>query len=148
MNEALGAAADTKLYLQNYGGDLSRETPSGWRSPRLGPGVPVGPKSTYIREPPYFDGFAPRPDQRTGHPAARALAIFGNGPPMTYLPRGAMIATGRRCDSWPRSPEDRQRPRRPDAGPLVGTRREAVEIGRLPDVRALRVHWYTRPRAR
>src|ERR1700737_5261621 len=27
MNEALGAAADTKLYLQNYGGDLSRETP-------------------------------------------------------------------------------------------------------------------------
>src|SRR3982074_569812 len=79
MNEALGAAADTKLYIQNYGGDLSRETPE-WVEIAAPSGLVYqwDPKSTYIREPPYFENFTPRPDQRTGIRAARALAIFGD----------------------------------------------------------------------
>jgi len=77
MNEALGAAADTSCTCRTTAAISRARPPSGWRSPRPRPGVPVDPKSTYIREPPYFDGFAPRPDQRTGIRAARALAIFG-----------------------------------------------------------------------
>src|SRR5712664_2750231 len=79
MNEALGAAADTKLYLQNYGGDLSRETPE-WVEIPAGTGLVYAwnPKSTYIREPPYFEGFKDRPAKREDIRAARPLAIFGD----------------------------------------------------------------------
>jgi aconitate hydratase len=95
MNEALGAAADTKLYLQNYGGDLSRETPE-WVEITAPSGLVYqwDPKSTYIREPPYFDSFAPRPDQRTGIRAARALAIFGDSVTTDHIsPAGAITPT-------------------------------------------------------
>jgi aconitate hydratase A / 2-methylisocitrate dehydratase len=95
MNEALGAAADTKLYLQNYGGDLSRETPE-WLEITAPSGLVYqwDPKSTYIREPPYFENFAPRPDQRTGIRAARALAIFGDSVTTDHIsPAGAIKPT-------------------------------------------------------
>jgi aconitate hydratase len=92
MNEALGAAADTKLYLQNYGGDLSRETPE-WVEITAPTGLVYqwDPKSTYIREPPYFENFSARPDQRTGIRAARALAIFGDSVTTDHIsPAGAI----------------------------------------------------------
>src|SRR5256885_16174786 len=92
MNEALGAAADTKLYLQNYGGDLSRETPE-WVEITAPSGLVYqwDPKSTYIRDPPYFESFPPRPAQRTGTRAARALAIFDDSVPPDHIsPAGAI----------------------------------------------------------
>jgi len=67
------------------------------RNPRVGGDrAPSGlvyqwdPKSTYIREPPYFENFTSRPDQRTGVRAARALAIFGDSVPRSHLARGAI----------------------------------------------------------
>jgi len=65
MNEALGAAADTKLYLQNYGGDLSRENSRvGGDHRAAGAGIPVGPEEhVHPGAAPYFENFTPRPDQ-------------------------------------------------------------------------------------
>src|SRR5436190_9924416 len=95
MNEPLGAAADTKLYIQNYGGDLSRETPE-WVEITAPSGLVYqwDPRSTYIREPPYFENFTPRPDQRTGIRAAKALAIFGDSVTTDHIsPAGAIKPT-------------------------------------------------------
>jgi aconitate hydratase len=95
LNEALAVAADTALYRQNYGGDLSRQTPEWAQIP-----APKGlvyewdPKSTYIREPPYFEGFSPKPDQRQSVRAARALAIFGDSVTTDHIsPAGAIKPT-------------------------------------------------------
>src|SRR6266481_5379874 len=77
LNQALGAAADTQLYRQNYGGDLSRETPE-WVKITAPAGLVYqwDPRNTYIREPPYFQDFQPKPDKRTSVRGATALAIF------------------------------------------------------------------------
>src|SRR5438876_4719775 len=56
LNEALGAVADAEMYRKNYGGDLSRESRE-WSEIPAGRGLVYAwnPKSTYIREPPYFE---------------------------------------------------------------------------------------------
>jgi len=95
LNQALGAAADTQLYRQNYGGDLSRETPE-WVQITAPTGLIYqwDPKDTYIREPPYFQDFQPRPDKRTSVRGARALAIFGDSVTTDHIsPAGAIKAT-------------------------------------------------------
>jgi aconitate hydratase len=95
MNEALGAAADTELYRQNYGGDLARETPE-WLEISAPSGLVYAwdPKSTYIREPPYFQDFQPRPDKRTSIRAAKPLAVFGDSVTTDHIsPAGAIKPT-------------------------------------------------------
>ncbi len=95
LNQALGAAADTQLYRQNYGGDLSRETPE-WLQITAPTGLTYqwDPKNTYIREPPYFQDFQPRPDKRTSVRGATALAIFGDSVTTDHIsPAGAIKAT-------------------------------------------------------
>src|SRR5712671_2361928 len=95
LNEALAAAADTALYRQNYGGDLSRETPE-WAQITAPKGLVYewDPKSTYSREPPYFEGFSPKPDQRQSVRTARALAIFGDSVTTDHIsPAGAIKPT-------------------------------------------------------
>ncbi|HYS10015.1 MAG TPA: aconitate hydratase [Myxococcales bacterium] len=95
LNQALGAAADTQLYRQNYGGDLSRETPE-WVKITAPAGLVYqwDPRNTYIREPPYFQDFQPKPDKRTSVRAARALAIFGDSVTTDHIsPAGAIKPT-------------------------------------------------------
>jgi aconitate hydratase len=95
LNEALAAAADTTLYRQNYGGDLSRDAQE-WAQIPASKGLVYewDPKSTYIREPPYFEGFSPRPDQRQSVRSARALAIFGDSVTTDHIsPAGAIKPT-------------------------------------------------------
>jgi aconitate hydratase A / 2-methylisocitrate dehydratase len=79
LNAALGAATDPQMYRANYGGDLSRDAHE-WAEIPTSSGEVYGwdPKSTYIQEPPYFHGFTPKPDPRTGIRGAKALAVFGD----------------------------------------------------------------------
>src|SRR5467141_1817368 len=79
LNQALGSIADAEMYRQNYGGDLSRESRE-WSEIPAGSGLVYAwnPQSTYIREPPYFEGFKDRPARREDIRAARPLAIFGD----------------------------------------------------------------------
>src|SRR5256885_8769836 len=79
LNQALGSIADAELYRKNYGGDLSRESRE-WAEIPAGTGLIYAwnTDSTYIREPPYFEGFEAKPARRTDVRGARALAIFGD----------------------------------------------------------------------
>jgi aconitate hydratase len=95
LNAALGAASDVQMYRQNYGGDLSRDAHEWNEIP-----APTGevyawdPSSTYIQEPPYFEGFSPRPDQRTGIRGAKALAVFGDSVTTDHIsPAGSIKPT-------------------------------------------------------
>ncbi|HEY5675484.1 MAG TPA: aconitate hydratase AcnA, partial [Myxococcales bacterium] len=61
LNAALQAAGDPKMYEQNYGGNLARDAKE-WNESPAAAGEVYGwdRKSTYIREPPYFEKFGPR----------------------------------------------------------------------------------------
>ena len=77
INALLPAAMEPALYRDNYGGELSSTE---WN------GVPAASglvyewdlESTYIREPPYFQGFQAKPGKVAELRAARPLAIFGD----------------------------------------------------------------------
>src|SRR5437868_3144544 len=79
LNEVMGAATDAEMYRSNYSGDLSRESRE-WAEIPGGTGLVYAwnTDSTYIREPPYFEGFEAQPQRRTDIRGARALAIFGD----------------------------------------------------------------------
>src|SRR5205823_5841663 len=95
LNQALGAATDTQLYRQNYGGDLSRDAKEWAEIPApSGEVYAWNPESTYIQEPPYFENFTPRPDKRTGIRDAKALAIFGDSVTTDHIsPAGSIKPT-------------------------------------------------------
>src|SRR3954451_22227386 len=79
INAALGAASDTRLYQQNYGGDLTRDAKEWNEIP-----APKGEvyawdrKSTYVQEPPYFENFGPQAPGISDIAGARPLALFGD----------------------------------------------------------------------
>src|SRR2546423_4544918 len=95
LNAALGAASDVQMYRQNYGGDLSRDAHEWNEIPApSGEVYAWDASSTYIQEPPYFEGFSPRPDQRTGIRGARALAVFGDSVTTDHIsPAGSIKPT-------------------------------------------------------
>src|SRR5207253_2108004 len=94
-NAALGAGSDVQMYRQNYGGDLSRDAHEWNEIPApSGEVYAWDANSTYIQEPPYFEGFSPRPDQRTGIRGARALAVFGDSVTTDHIsPAGSIKPT-------------------------------------------------------
>jgi len=79
LNQALAAAADVELYRKNYGGDLSREAKE-WNEITAPSGLVYAwdSKSTYIREPPYFESFGPKAPPLSDVRGARPLAIFAD----------------------------------------------------------------------
>jgi aconitate hydratase len=79
LNAALGAASDTQLYKSNYSGDISRDAKEWNEIPAPSGQVYSWDKaSTYIQEPPYFEGFQPKPGKLGELRGARPLAIFGD----------------------------------------------------------------------
>jgi aconitate hydratase len=95
LNQALGAVADAEMYRKNYGGDLSRESRE-WSEIPAGSGLVYAwnPQSTYIREPPYFEGFKDRPAPPTDIREARPLAIFGDSVTTDHIsPAGSIKPT-------------------------------------------------------
>src|SRR5947209_5924342 len=95
LNEVLGAATDAEVYRKNYSGDLSRESRE-WAEIPAGSGLVYGwnLSSTYIREPPYFEGFQAKPSRREDVRPARALAIFGGSGTRAHIsPAGSIKPT-------------------------------------------------------
>jgi aconitate hydratase len=95
LNQALGAAADVEMYRQNYGGDLSRDAKE-WNAIPAPSGEIYGwdPGSTYIREPPYFEKFGPKPAGVGDIRGARPLAIFGDSVTTDHIsPAGSIKAS-------------------------------------------------------
>jgi aconitate hydratase len=79
LNQAMGAATDAEMYRKNYGGDLSKDAVE-WNEIPAPTGLVYDwdRRSTYIREPPYFENFSPRPGKVVDLRGARPLAIFGD----------------------------------------------------------------------
>jgi aconitate hydratase len=83
------------MYRTNYGGDLSRESRE-WFDIPAGSGLVYAwnPKSTYIREPPYFEQFEAQPSRRQDVRNARGLAIFGDSVTTDHIsPAGSIKPT-------------------------------------------------------
>src|SRR5207302_8348344 len=96
-----GSIADAELYRKNYGGDLSRESRE-WRSTAAGTGLVSAwnTASTYIREPPYFEGFEAKPARRTDVRGARALAIFGDSVTTDHISPAGSIKPSSPAGKW------------------------------------------------
>jgi aconitate hydratase len=96
LNAALGAASDTSLYQQNYGGgDLTRDAKE-WNEIPAGKGEVYGwdRNSTYIQEPPYFEKFGPQAPGISDISGSRPLAIFGDSVTTDHIsPAGSIKAT-------------------------------------------------------
>ena len=95
LNAALGAAADSELYRQNYGGDLARDAKE-WNDIAAPKGLVYewDRKSTYIREPPYFEKFGGATSAVGDIRGARALAIFGDSVTTDHIsPAGSIKAS-------------------------------------------------------
>src|SRR3954465_871584 len=94
LNAALQAAGDPKMYEQNYGA-LSRDAKE-WNEIPAGAGEVYGwnRKSTYIREPPYFETFGPKVPGISDIEGARPLAIFGDSVTTDHIsPAGSIKAS-------------------------------------------------------
>jgi aconitate hydratase A / 2-methylisocitrate dehydratase len=90
----LGAARRAESYRENYA-DVSTQS-EGWNAIPASGGALYewDPLSTYIQEPPYFEGVASRPAAIEDVSGARILAIFGDGISTDHIsPAGAIAAT-------------------------------------------------------
>jgi aconitate hydratase len=84
-------AFDAEMYRKLYG-DVAAENPL-WDKVPSSSGVVYewDTSSTYIQEPPYFEGFSLTPTARSGIKGARALAIFGDSVTTDHIsPAGAI----------------------------------------------------------
>jgi aconitate hydratase len=94
LNQALGAATDAEAYRSNYAGIL--EGDKEWKEITAPTGLVYqwDKKSTYIREPPYFDSFSPKPGKLSDLRGARPLAIFGDSVTTDHIsPAGSIKPT-------------------------------------------------------
>ncbi len=78
IEAVMGAAKDPESYRRNYG-DVAGQN-SAWQAMQAPAGEVYAwsSESTYVRQPPYFEGFAMKPHMTTALRGARALAIFGD----------------------------------------------------------------------
>jgi aconitate hydratase len=94
----LPAASDAAAYTSNY----SNLTTPEWEA--LGaPGGHVytwSEESTYIREPPYFEGFAMTPAPPAAVRGARALAIFGDSVTTDHISPAGSIKPASPAGAW------------------------------------------------
>ena len=102
LNEAMGAATDPEMYRKNYGGDLSKENAE-WSSIPSATGLVYAwdRGSTYIQEPPYFEGFQPKPKATSGDlRGARPLAIFGDSVTTDHISPAGSIKPSSPAGKW------------------------------------------------
>jgi aconitate hydratase len=110
VQEALLASVDAATYRRLYA-DLAEANPL-WKdiAGATGKVYSWDAQSTYIQEPPFFDGFGPEPAPISDVAGARALAIFGDSVTTDHIsPAGAIKKTspaGVYLQSLGVSPED------------------------------------------
>ena len=89
MQLAMNAETFQRLYS-----DLANATPYWKQVPSASGQVYDWPKSTYIAEPPFFDGFGMQPGKSGGIRGARALGIFGDSVTTDHIsPAGSIKDT-------------------------------------------------------
>ncbi|HTY41259.1 MAG TPA: aconitate hydratase [Thermoanaerobaculia bacterium] len=94
VQQALLASVDAATYKRLYA-DLAAANPL-WREIPAASGTVYAwdPASTYIQEPPFFEGFSREPAPLTDIRGARALAIFGDSVTTDHIsPAGAIKAS-------------------------------------------------------
>jgi aconitate hydratase len=92
--ELLLASVDAKTYRRLYA-DIASANPLWDKIPSAsGTLYQWNPSSTYIQEPPFFDGFSLQPAPVTDIKSARALAVFGDSVTTDHIsPAGAIKKT-------------------------------------------------------
>jgi aconitate hydratase len=93
VEKALLASVDAATFRRLYK-DLAEATPL-WKEIPSPKGIAYewDPSSTYIQEPPFFEGFGPQPPPSTDVRGARALAVFGDSVTTDHIsPAGAIKA--------------------------------------------------------
>ncbi|HEX3282351.1 MAG TPA: aconitate hydratase [Pyrinomonadaceae bacterium] len=94
INSLLATAMDPETYRRNYR-DFAEQNPL-WNEIPTSTGnvYEWDPESTYIREPPYFDGFSNAVEEFKDIHGARPLAIFGDSVTTDHIsPAGAIKAS-------------------------------------------------------
>jgi aconitate hydratase len=94
INSLLSTAMDPETYRRNYR-DFAEQNPL-WNEIPTSTGnvYEWDPESTYIREPPYFDGFSNAVEEFKDIHGARPLAIFGDSVTTDHIsPAGAIKAS-------------------------------------------------------
>jgi aconitate hydratase len=94
INSLLSTAMDPETYRRNYR-DFAEQNPL-WNEIPTSTGnvYEWDPESTYIREPPYFDGFSNAVEEFKNIYGARPLAIFGDSVTTDHIsPAGAIKAS-------------------------------------------------------
>ncbi|TMF11501.1 MAG: aconitate hydratase AcnA [Chloroflexi bacterium] len=78
VNEAIRGSLKVEMFTREY--ERIFDGDENWQrmSAPTGPIYEWDPKSTYVREPPFFDGMRPEPTPLTDIVAARALVILGD----------------------------------------------------------------------
>ena len=97
--QALRDAASPEAFHRLYG-DLTRGHDLWNAVPTATGRVYPWPKSTYIAEPPLFDGFGPEPAPFRPIQGARALAIFGNSITTDHISPAGSIKKGSPAARW------------------------------------------------
>ena len=95
VDEVISSALRSEMFTDRYGAIL--EGDDAWRSLP----VPTGDRfeweesSTYIHQPPFFDGMGPEPEELTDVEGARLLALLGDSVTTDHIsPAGAIAAEG------------------------------------------------------
>jgi aconitate hydratase len=102
LGEALAAANDPAVYRENYGGDLSKESGE-WQQIPAPRGLTYEwqqKSSTYIRKPPYFENFQPKPSATGDLRGARPLAIFGDSVTTDHISPAGSIKPNSPAGKW------------------------------------------------
>ena len=91
VKDSITAASFTRSYEQIFSGD------SHWSALKVPEGkiYDWNPSSTYIKEPPFFDGIGPEPEPITDISGARVLALLGDSITTDHIsPAGAIAESG------------------------------------------------------
>jgi aconitate hydratase len=93
VHDLLKFARDPAVFKQLYG-DVTKDNPLWEEVPSSGGQVYNWPKSTYIAEPPFFEGFGMSAGQAHNVKGARALGIFGDSVTTDHIsPAGSIKDT-------------------------------------------------------
>ena len=78
VNEAIRASLKVEMFTREYARIFDGDENWQRMSAPTGPSYEWDPKSTYVREPPFFEGLRPEPTPLTDIVGARALVILGD----------------------------------------------------------------------
>ena len=92
VQEALSRSIDSRMFQQSYASVF--EGDEHWRSIRIPPGKLYAwdGKSTYVRNPPFFETMAPTPPALSDIRGARALAVLGDSVTTDHISPAGNIA--------------------------------------------------------